>query len=165
MPAEAFSPAALDVPYGRIVLVLGLTLLVSLVASLIMRRFVLGGGGAASDERLLRLKDTLSVGPRQSVLAVEANGRTILLASTQDRITFLSDLGPVAAPPAQPEPAAAEPSELELRLEPQPALERAPRRERAPEVRAPEPPTAQPAFASVLEAARKFQNEGWASAV
>ena len=147
MPPEPFTAAALDVPYGRIVLVLGLTLLVSLAAALIMRRFVLGGGAAAADDRVLRLKDSLSLGPRRSVLAVEAAGRTILLASTQDRITFLSDLGPVADPTPPPAP----PPELPATLE--------------PTLVTPTEASVQPAFARVLEAARQFQSEGWASAV
>lgn len=131
---------ALEVPWGRILAVLGVTLLVTLAVGVGLRRILGLGprarGGRAS--RLLALADALPLGQGRALYVVEAMGRRLVVAAAGDRVSLLADLGLAPAPEA--------PAALEAE---------------APEPLAPSPATGtpnpgDPAFDAVLEATRRF---------
>jgi len=123
MPTDAFPADTLTVPWGRIALVLVLTVLATLGAAAAARAY--GRGAPRGRRRLLGLLDTLPLGPNRAVYVVEAAGRRFFLAATNEQVTSLGELpgelpgelGPIAAtlaPAASPEPARPEPAPLRL---------------------------------------------------
>ncbi len=92
MPTDAFPADSLTVPWGRIALVLVLTLLATLGAVAAARG---AGRSPRGRQRLLGLLDTLPLGPNRAIYVVEAAGRQLLLAVTNDQVTSLGELQPV----------------------------------------------------------------------
>lgn len=104
MPTDAFPADSLTIPWGRIALVLVLTLLATLGAVAAARGA--GRGAGRGKQRLLGLLDTLPLGPNRAIYVVEAAGRQLLLAVTNDQVTSLGELQAAPAAPSLPVPAA-----------------------------------------------------------
>lgn len=143
MPTDAFPADSLTVPWGRIALVLVLTLLATLGAVAAARG---AGRSPRGRQRLLGLLDTLPLGPNRAIYVVEAAGRQLLLAVTNDQVTSLGELQPV--PSVSPATGVATP----VGARPEPAREPEPLRllPPAPGALGPSP------FDRVLEGIRSF---------
>jgi flagellar biogenesis protein FliO len=128
MAPETLSAAdALAIPYARILGVLGLTLVLTVIAALGLRRLLTPGSVVRGRGRLLVLQDALALGPRRAIYVIEAAGKALVIGAAGDQLTLLTELPKVEAPappPAQSKEPAAQQS---------------------------------PAFARVLDAARKFE--------
>jgi flagellar biogenesis protein FliO len=97
LPETLSTADALAIPYARICLVLGLTILVTLVVGVALRRFLQGGRASVGRKgsRFLALVDALPIGPGRAVYAVEAQGRTLVFAATGDRVALLAEIDPM----------------------------------------------------------------------
>lgn len=161
-PDPAFAPAEFAIPYGRILVVLLMTTLGSGALALWLRRL---RPESDASGKLMRILDTLSLGPRRAVFAIDVNGRTILLSATQDRVELLTEILPNVAEAPAPEAAPSQPAPPPAgqAVDPTPTAPTP-----APATPAPATPTptprvlppldAEPAFAQVLAAARSFNS-------
>jgi len=76
----------------------GLVLSVILAGFILFRKFAPQYMGRRTQERYLRLLETLPVGEKRNVVLVQAGTRKLLLASTAGQITLLTSLADAAGP-------------------------------------------------------------------
>ena len=156
-PDPAFAPAEFAIPYGRILVVLLMTTLGSGALALWLRRL---RPESDASGKLMRILDTLSLGPRRAVFAIDVNGRTILLSATQDRVELLTEILPNVAEAPAPEAAPSQPAPPPAgqAVDPTPTAPAPTPAAPTPTPRVLPPLDAEPAFAQVLAAARSFNS-------
>ena len=92
LPAPSAGWAELAFPVIKTVGGFGLVLSVILVGFMLFRKFAPQYMGKHTQERFLRLIETLPMGEKRSIVLVQAGARKLLLASTAGQITLLTSL-------------------------------------------------------------------------
>lgn len=98
LPAPSAGWAELALPAIKTVGGFGLVLSLILVGFMLFRKFAPQYMGKHTQERFLRLIETLPMGEKRSIVLVQAGARKLLLASTAGQITLLTSLVDAAGP-------------------------------------------------------------------
>ena len=98
LPAPPAGWAELAFPMIKTVGGFGLVLSMILVGFMLFRKYAPQYMGKRTQERFLRLIETLPMGEKRSIVLVQAGARKLLLASTAGQITLLTSLADVAGP-------------------------------------------------------------------